>query len=34
MTTSDPTTLRIAVLALGGQGGGVLVDWIVDLAEH
>jgi indolepyruvate ferredoxin oxidoreductase beta subunit len=21
-------------MALGGQGGGVLVDWIVDLAEH
>jgi len=34
MTAPDPTTLRIAVLALGGQGGGVLVDWIVDLAEH
>jgi indolepyruvate ferredoxin oxidoreductase beta subunit len=26
--------LTIAVLALGGQGGGVLVDWIVTLAEH
>lgn len=26
--------VRMAVLALGGQGGGVLVDWIVDLAEH
>lgn len=25
--------LTIAVHALGGQGGGVLVDWIVDLAE-
>jgi indolepyruvate ferredoxin oxidoreductase beta subunit len=29
-----PRTLNIAVMALGGQGGGVLVDWIVDLAEH
>ena len=29
-----PRRLQIAVLALGGQGGGVLVDWIVDLAEH
>jgi len=29
---SHPITL--AVLALGGQGGGVLVDWIVDLAQH
>ena len=26
--------ITIAVLALGGKGGGVLVDWIVDLAEH
>ena len=26
--------ITIAILALGGQGGGVLVDWIVDLAEH
>ena len=29
-----PRTFHIAILALGGQGGGVLVDWIVDLAEH
>jgi indolepyruvate ferredoxin oxidoreductase beta subunit len=26
--------ITIAVLAMGGQGGGVLVDWIVDLARH
>lgn len=26
--------IAIAIQALGGQGGGVLVDWIVDLAEH
>jgi indolepyruvate ferredoxin oxidoreductase, beta subunit len=26
--------ITIAVLALGGEGGGVLADWIVDLAEH
>ena len=26
--------LCIAVLAMGGQGGGVLVDWIVSAAEH
>src|SRR5437773_12194566 len=25
--------ISIAVLAMGGQGGGVLVDWIVALAE-
>ncbi|MBV8619460.1 MAG: indolepyruvate oxidoreductase subunit beta family protein [Curvibacter sp.] len=30
-----PTSLiRIAILAMGGEGGGVLADWIVDLAEH
>ena len=26
--------IRISINALGGQGGGVLADWIVDLAEH
>jgi indolepyruvate ferredoxin oxidoreductase beta subunit len=26
--------ISIAVLAMGGEGGGVLADWIVDLAEH
>src|SRR5215213_5100903 len=26
--------LKIAILAMGGEGGGVLADWIVDLAEH
>jgi indolepyruvate ferredoxin oxidoreductase beta subunit len=32
--TIDPTRpISIAVLAMGGQGGGVLVDWIVALAE-
>ena len=30
--TDRPIT--IAVLAIGGQGGGVLVDWIVALAER
>ena len=25
--------LKIAVMAMGGEGGGVLADWIVDLAE-
>lgn len=29
-----PRQFNIAVLALGGQGGGVLVDWIVNLAEY
>jgi indolepyruvate ferredoxin oxidoreductase beta subunit len=27
-------TINIAILAMGGEGGGVLADWIVDLAEH
>lgn len=26
--------ITVAILAMGGQGGGVLSDWIVDLAEH
>jgi indolepyruvate ferredoxin oxidoreductase beta subunit len=26
--------VNIAVFALGGEGGGVLADWIVDVAEH
>jgi indolepyruvate ferredoxin oxidoreductase, beta subunit len=31
---STPKLISIAVLAMGGEGGGVLADWIVDLAEH
>jgi indolepyruvate ferredoxin oxidoreductase beta subunit len=26
--------ISIAILAMGGEGGGVLADWIIDLAEH
>jgi indolepyruvate ferredoxin oxidoreductase beta subunit len=26
--------ISIAILAMGGEGGGVLADWLVDLAEH
>jgi indolepyruvate ferredoxin oxidoreductase beta subunit len=26
--------ITIAILAMGGEGGGVLADWIVDMAEH
>ncbi len=26
--------IKIAILAMGGEGGGVLADWLVDLAEH
>jgi indolepyruvate ferredoxin oxidoreductase beta subunit len=29
-----PNVLTLAILAMGGEGGGVLADWIVDLAEH
>src|SRR5256885_140308 len=29
----SPRPITIAVVALGGEGGGVLADWIVDLAE-
>ena len=25
--------LKIAIMAMGGEGGGVLADWIVDLGE-
>ncbi len=28
------TPIKIAILAMGGQGGGVLADWIVDMAEE
>ncbi len=34
MTIPAPRSIHVAVLALGGQGGGVLVDWIADLAEQ
>lgn len=26
--------ISIAILAMGGEGGGVLADWIIDVAEH
>jgi indolepyruvate ferredoxin oxidoreductase, beta subunit len=28
------SVITIAILAMGGEGGGVLADWLVDLAEH
>jgi len=31
---AKPRAISIAILAMGGEGGGVLADWIVDLAEH
>ena len=34
-STGTPVrALTIAILAMGGEGGGVLADWIVDMAEH
>lgn len=33
-SSSADTPIKIAILAMGGQGGGVLADWIVDMAEH
>ncbi|WP_342358980.1 indolepyruvate oxidoreductase subunit beta family protein [Terrarubrum flagellatum] len=32
--STAPRAIRLAILAMGGEGGGVLADWIVDLAEH
>ncbi len=32
MSSTQP--IKIAILAMGGEGGGVLADWIVDLGEH
>jgi indolepyruvate ferredoxin oxidoreductase beta subunit len=34
MTTAAPRPVSILIAALGGQGGGVLTDWIVAAAEH
>jgi indolepyruvate ferredoxin oxidoreductase beta subunit len=31
---SGTQPIKIAILAMGGEGGGVLADWIVDLGEH
>ena len=32
--TEATRPITIAVLAMGGEGGGVLADWLVDLGEH
>ncbi|MBN8936928.1 MAG: indolepyruvate oxidoreductase subunit beta family protein [Rhizobiales bacterium] len=32
--SAPPRPITIAILAMGGEGGGVLADWLVDLAEH
>ena len=31
--TASKQVIKIAILAMGGEGGGVLADWIVDLGE-
>ena len=31
---SSQRAITIAILAMGGEGGGVLADWLIDLAEH
>jgi indolepyruvate ferredoxin oxidoreductase beta subunit len=33
MTATPARSIRIAILAMGGEGGGVLADWIVGAAE-
>ena len=32
--STQSSAITIAILAMGGEGGGVLADWLVDLAEH
>ena len=34
LNMAAPQPIKIAILAMGGEGGGVLADWLVDLAEH
>ena len=34
LPVNPPSLIKIAILAMGGEGGGVLADWLVDLAEH
>ncbi len=33
-TINSPQPIKLAILAMGGEGGGVLADWIVDLGEY
>lgn len=34
MAAPAPRPITIAILAMGGEGGGVLAEWIIDLAER
>ncbi|MDQ0012787.1 indolepyruvate ferredoxin oxidoreductase beta subunit [Variovorax boronicumulans] len=33
MTNTRAQPIKIAILAMGGEGGGVLADWIIDMGE-
>src|SRR5580693_4707063 len=33
-TSEASRAITVAILAMGGEGGGVLADWLLDLAEH
>lgn len=34
VVSANTKVISIAILAMGGEGGGVLADWLVDVAEH
>src|SRR5258708_11170954 len=34
VNAQTPRATSVAIVSMGGEGGGVLSDWIVDLAEH
>jgi indolepyruvate ferredoxin oxidoreductase, beta subunit len=33
VNAANPQPLKIVIMAMGGEGGGVLADWLVALAE-
>jgi indolepyruvate ferredoxin oxidoreductase beta subunit len=33
-SAAAPRAIKIAIMAMGGEGGGVLADWMVDMAEN
>ena len=34
LNTPHNRPITLALLAMGGEGGGVLADWAIDMAEH
>ncbi|MBM3533047.1 MAG: indolepyruvate oxidoreductase subunit beta family protein [Alphaproteobacteria bacterium] len=34
MDADPPKAISIAIMAMGGEGGGVLADWLIDMAER